>query len=299
MLEDNVREAVRNNVIGTRQVVSCAVRHSVRKFVLISTDKAVNPSSVMGATKRIAERIVLGSAMRRHVSTEFRVVRFGNVLGSDGSVIPLFQRQLAAGHPLTVTHPEVRRYFMTIPEAVQLVLQSAVLPEAASRICMLEMGEPVRILYLAEQMIRLSGLTPYKDVPIVFTGLRPGEKLDEELMSNVEATIPTVVEKIRLVNTNEGDGESLAYGLERIDTLLTAGSDKEVRDAIRALVPEYVDSALRPPTVTDVEVPIGVVGSPPLRRAQPSRAYATPVLGPIGNGIDTGHSSPINVAHAS
>ncbi len=132
-------------------------------------------------------------------------MRFGNVLGSDGSVIPLFQRQIAAGQPLTVTHPEVRRYFMTIPEAVQLVLQATVLPDAAGRICMLEMGEPVRILYLAEQMIRLSGLTPYKDVPIVFTGLRPGEKLDEELTSEIEATMPTVVEKIRLVRTDDVD----------------------------------------------------------------------------------------------
>ena len=297
MLETNVREAVRNNVVGTRLVVASAIRHNVRKFVLISTDKAVNPSSIMGATKRIAERILIGSPQRRSTSTEFRVVRFGNVLGSDGSVIPLFQRHLAAAQPLTVTHPEVRRYFMTIPEAVQLVLQAAVLPEAARRICMLEMGEPVRILYLAEQMIRLSGLVPYKDVPIVFTGLRPGEKLDEELTSNVEATMPTVVEKIRLVNTNELDGETLAYGLDRIDSLLAAGSEKEVREAIRALVPEYCESAPRLP-FADVEVPVGTLGPASVpRRAPPARAYETPVLGPVGSPVEKDIDPP--VAHAS
>jgi FlaA1/EpsC-like NDP-sugar epimerase len=253
MLECNVREAARNNVIGTRNVVATAIRHDVRKFVLISTDKAVNPSSVMGATKRIAERILLAASSDSNVTTESRVVRFGNVLGSDGSVIPLFQRQLAAGQPLTVTHPEVRRYFMTIPEAVQLVLQAAVLPEAAGRISMLDMGKPVRILYLAEQMIRLSGLMPYRDVPIVFTGLRPGEKLDEELTSDVEATMPTVVEKIRLVKTNGADSTALARGLNRIEAAVAEASEHEVRQAIRSLVPEYMESATRS-ALRDVEV---------------------------------------------
>jgi len=293
MLEANIREAVRNNVLGTRNVAESSGRHNVRKFVLISTDKAVNPSSVMGATKRIAERILLGSALCRNAPTEFRVVRFGNVLGSDGSVIPLFQRQLAAGHPLTVTHPEVRRYFMTIPEAVQLVLQAAVLPEAAARISMLEMGEPVRILYLAEQMIRLSGLTPYKDVPIVFTGLRPGEKLDEELTSKVEATMPTVVEKIRLVNTDEADAETLAYGLDRIDALVAVGTDQEVREAIRALVPEYAEFAPRVP-LADVEMPISTTGAvAAFRRAAPL------VVSPVGKPLETGMTAAANVARAS
>ena len=293
MLEANIREAVRNNVIGTRNVAESAIRHDVRKFVLISTDKAVNPSSVMGATKRIAERLLLGSTMCRKASTEFRIVRFGNVLGSDGSVIPLFQRQLTAGQPLTVTHPEVRRYFMTIPEAVQLVLQAAVLPEAAARISMLEMGEPVRILYLAEQMIRLSGLTPYKDVPIVFTGLRPGEKLDEELTSNVEATMPTVVEKIRLVNTDEADAELVAYGLDRMDGLVAIGTEQEIRDAIRALVPEYSEFTPRAP-LADVEVPIGTTGpAPAIRRA------AQPVLAPLGSPLDVSKTATANVARAS
>ena len=294
MLESNVREAVRNNVFGTRLVVSSAVRHNVRKFVLISTDKAVNPSSVMGATKRIAERILLAPSLWPDATTEFRVVRFGNVLGSDGSVIPLFQRQLAAGQPLTVTHPEVRRYFMTIPEAVQLVLQAAVLREAAARISMLEMGEPVRILYLAEQMVRLSGLTPYKDVPIVFTGLRPGEKLDEELTSNVEAAIPTVVEKIRLVNTDEVDADTFAFGLERIDALLAAGTEEEVRNAVRSLVPEYAEFAARPP-FADVEIPLVATGNGIAGWRTPARADAPPTVPPAVNPLDPAVAPAVNV----
>jgi len=296
MLETNVREAVRNNVVGTRHVVASALRYGVRKFVLISTDKAVNPSSVMGATKRIAERILLGSAMQGQTSTEFRVVRFGNVLGSDGSVIPLFQRQIAAGQPLTVTHPEVRRYFMTIPEAVQLVLQATVLPDAAGRICMLEMGEPVRILYLAEQMIRLSGLTPYKDVPIVFTGLRPGEKLDEELTSEIEATMPTVVEKIRLVRTDDVDPDTLAYGLERISTLLAEGTDHEVREALRALVPEYWEVAPRAP-LAEVEVQLYGTGRGMADRAA-ARTSDVSTYGPAASPVDA-VTATINVARAS
>jgi FlaA1/EpsC-like NDP-sugar epimerase len=296
MLETNVREAVRNNVVGTRHVVASALRYGVRKFVLISTDKAVNPSSVMGATKRIAERILLGSAMQGQTSTEFRVVRFGNVLGSDGSVIPLFQRQIAAGQPLTVTHPEVRRYFMTIPEAVQLVLQATVLPDAAGRICMLEMGEPVRILYLAEQMIRLSGLTPYKDVPIVFTGLRPGEKLDEELISEIEATMPTVVEKIRLVRTDDVDPDTLAYGLERISTLLAEGTDHEVREALRALVPEYWEVAPRAP-LAEVEVQLYGTGRGMADRAA-ARTSDVSTHGPAASPVDA-VTATINVARAS
>src|SRR6185312_3341747 len=153
----------------------------------------------MGATKRVAERIVLGWPSLRSSSTEFRAVRFGNVLGSEGSVVPLFRRQLAAGGPLTVTHRDARRYFMTITEAAQLVLHAATLDDAAGRITMLDMGEPIRILDLAENLVRLSGLEPYRDVEIVFTGLRPGEKLHEELMSAVECTIPTSVEKLNIV----------------------------------------------------------------------------------------------------
>lgn len=240
LMEDNPVEAVRNNVIGTLTVAQAAARYGAEKFVLISTDKAVYPSSVMGATKRLAEQIVLGWPGLRASDTDFRAVRFGNVLGSDGSVIPVFKRQLAAGQPITVTHPEVTRYFMTIPEAVQLVLQAAALPDAQGRICMLEMGEPVRIVELAENLIRLSGLEPYTDVPIVFTGLRPGEKLHEELMEAREATVPTAVSKVRVVQTVEPEPDALTSGLDRLAAAAAVGSPGDILDAIRGLVPECV-----------------------------------------------------------
>ncbi|WP_420129574.1 polysaccharide biosynthesis protein [Longimicrobium sp.] len=240
LMEDNPVEAVRNNVIGTLTVSQAAARYGAEKFVLISTDKAVYPSSVMGATKRLAEQIVLGWPALRTADTDFRAVRFGNVLGSDGSVIPVFKRQLAAGKPITVTHPEVTRYFMTIPEAVQLVLQAAALPDAQGRICMLEMGEPVRIVELAENLIRLSGLEPYTDVPIVFTGLRPGEKLHEELMEAREATVPTAISKVRVVQTVEPEPDALTSGLDRLAAAAAVGSAEDILDAIRGLVPECV-----------------------------------------------------------
>jgi FlaA1/EpsC-like NDP-sugar epimerase len=238
MMEANALEAARNNVVGTANVAQCAARHGVGRFVLISTDKAVRPSSIMGATKRIAERLVLGWPALRSSGTDFRVVRFGNVLGSHGSVVPLFKRQLATGRPLTVTHPEMTRYCMTIPEAVQLVLQAAVLPEAAGRISLLEMGEPVRIVDLAENLIRLSGLEPYRDVPVVFTGIRPGEKLHEELMSEVEATVPTAVDEIRVVQTDETDGGMIEQGLHSLMSALARGDHSDLVGAICSLVPE-------------------------------------------------------------
>jgi FlaA1/EpsC-like NDP-sugar epimerase len=252
LMEDNPVEAVRNNVLGTLCVAQAAARYGARRFVLISTDKAVYPSSVMGATKRLAEQIVLGWPALLQSDTDFRAVRFGNVLGSDGSVIPVFKKQLAAGQPITVTHPEVTRYFMTIPEAVQLVLQASALPEAGRRICMLEMGEPVRIVELAENLIRLSGLEPYTDVPIVFTGLRPGEKLHEELMSDAEATVPTTISKVRIVQSGEPEPELLTTGLDRLMAATAVGSQGDVLDAIRWLVPECV-SPLRERGVVTAE----------------------------------------------
>lgn len=251
MCEAHPLEAVRNNVLGTLLVAEAAARHHVTRFVLISTDKAVNPSSLMGATKRIAERIVLHWPALRASSTDFRAVRFGNVLGSDGSVVPLFRRQLAAGGPLTVTHPDVTRYFMSIPEAVQLVLQAATLPDAAGRIAMLEMGEPVRIVDLAEQLIRLSGLVPYRDVDITFTGLRPGEKLYEELIGDGEATVPTSVEMVRLVRSDAVEDEDVSLAVDRVLAALTTGASDEVRQAVRDAVREYL------PAVHDREVPAG------------------------------------------
>ncbi len=238
LMEESVFEAAWNNVVGTLRVAQRSVQYHVEKFVLISTDKAVNPSSMMGVTKRIAERIVLELPSLQG-GTDFRVVRFGNVLGSDGSVVPLFKRQLAAGGPITVTHPDVTRYFMTIPEAVELVLTAAV--------SILEMGSPVRIVDLAEQLIRLSGLEPYRDVQMVFTGLRPGEKLDEELVAAGEETIPTSVEKIRLVQRNGGNGAQVAAEMQRLlDALYDADPDA-LMSAVSALAPEYAPPPRRAP----------------------------------------------------
>ena len=245
MMETNAAEAVRNNVLGTLHVAECAARCGANKFVLISTDKAVRPSSVMGATKRVAERIVLGWPSLKSSKTEFRAVRFGNVLGSEGSVVPLFRRQLARGGPLTVTHPDVRRYFMTLPEAAQLVLHAAALPNAAGRIAMLDMGEQVKILDLAENLVRLSGWEPYRDIPISFTGLRPGEKLHEELMSAVESTTPSGVAKIELVQTDEVDGAAIRDGVAHLLTAAARGEWEPILTALVALVPEY-----SPPGIT-------------------------------------------------
>jgi len=239
MLEWNVIEGVWNNVIGTLCAARAAARAGTRKFVLISTDKAVNPTSVLGATKFIAERVVRELPSLRASATDFRVVRFGNVLGSDGSVLPLFKQQLAAGGPLTVTHPEVRRYFMTIPEAVQLVLQAAALPEAAGRIALLEMGAQIRIVDLAEQLVRLAGLLPYQDVQIVFTGLRPGEKLEEELIGPGETAQETSTDKIRLVDRNGNQGEELARRLRALTRVTARRDEQGLFRALAALAPDY------------------------------------------------------------
>jgi FlaA1/EpsC-like NDP-sugar epimerase len=179
-MENNCCEAVLNNVRGTRQLVDASIEYGCERFVMISTDKAVRPSSVMGATKRIAEIVVQRRAMAAGGKTSFACVRFGNVLGSRGSVVPIFLRQIAAGGPITLTHEEMTRYFMTIPQAVQLVLQAATLASAGD-VYMLDMGDPVKIVDLAKQLIQLSGLQPYQDIDIKFVGVRPGEKLHEQL----------------------------------------------------------------------------------------------------------------------
>jgi FlaA1/EpsC-like NDP-sugar epimerase len=198
-MEANVKEAITNNVLGTLNVLRAAERYGVERFVFISTDKAVNPTSIMGATKRLAEWLVVGAARRS--GRAYLAVRFGNVLGSRGSVIPIFQRQIAAGGPLTITHPDMRRYFMTIPEAVQLVLQASELGQGGE-IFVLDMGQPVRILDLATDLIKLSGLKPGRDIQIVYTGIRPGEKLNEELFLECEDCQRTKHRRI-LVATHE------------------------------------------------------------------------------------------------
>jgi FlaA1/EpsC-like NDP-sugar epimerase len=238
LMEANPSEAVKNNVVGTQTVAEAARRHSADCFVLISTDKAVNPTSVMGATKRVAEFIVqtIGaeSGGTRYVS-----VRFGNVLGSNGSVIPRMMDQIRAGGPVTVTHPEIRRYFMLIPEAVQLVLQAAVLAREPATF-VLEMGEQVRILDIARNLIRLSGHVPDEDIPISFIGLRPGEKLHEELTADGEALEPAGVDKILRVRREETlDAESFADNLALLIEKAAMGEHAEVIRQLRRIVPTF------------------------------------------------------------
>lgn len=247
LVEANVGEGLLTNVRGTQIVAQACRRHNIAVMVMISTDKAVNPTNVMGATKRIAEMVCqsldLERSNGRKNSTQYVTVRFGNVLGSSGSVVPLFQRQLSHGGPLTVTHPEVTRFFMTTREAVELILQAAAMPgdamQAEGKIFVLDMGEPVRIQDLARQMIRLAGLRPDKDVQVVFTGLRPGEKLYEEVLHSAETTVPTPQEGVMLAAPRVIDGAEL----ERAITALVAHAQQRDSAAlvagIAALVPEF------------------------------------------------------------
>lgn len=240
MLQAQAREAIRNNVFGTRTLASAASAHGCEAFVLISTDKAVNPANVMGASKRIAEMICQGLDQRSH--TRFITVRFGNVLGSAGSVVPLFQKQIAEGGPVTVTHPEVTRYFMTIPEACQLIMQAAVMG-SGGEIFVLDMGEPVSITYLAEQLIRLSGKMPGREIPIVYTGLRPGEKLFEELFHSQENLTRTGHEKILLAQQRRLDWQQLQAVLSEMQQAADAYDGSRLRRLVEELVPEMEETA--------------------------------------------------------
>jgi len=237
LMETNVAEAVMNNVFGTRCLLQASEASGVVRFVLVSTDKAVNPVNVMGATKRIAELLVQDVA--RRTGRAYVDVRFGNVLGSRGSVVPLFQRQIAAGGPVTVTHPEMRRFFMTIPEAVQLIIQAAALGQG-DEIFVLDMGEPVRMVDLAAELIRLSGLEPGRDVEIVFTSPRPGEKMSEALFANGEEPRPTQHEGILVAGgNNTWDSQTLARHLEELEALAKEGDVPSIIAKMQEIVPEY------------------------------------------------------------
>lgn len=236
MLEGQARSAVRNNVLGTLTVATAAERAGAERFVLISTDKAVNPTNVMGATKRSAE--VLCQALNQDSHTRFITVRFGNVLASAGSVVPLFKRQIAGGGPVTVTHPDIERYFMTIPEACQLIMQSAVIGDGGE-VFVLDMGEPVPITFLAEQMIRLSGRTPGRDVAIDFVGLRPGEKLFEELFYAFEDLIPTEHPKIRVARHADKPLNEVSACIDGLRDAIGRCDDAHLREHLGRLVPEW------------------------------------------------------------
>ena len=236
MMEYNPCEAVKNNIFGTKIVAEAADKYRAERFVLISTDKAVNPTNVMGATKRAAEMVV--QYMNEHSSTRFMAVRFGNVLGSDGSVVPLFKKQIAEGGPVTVTHPEVTRYFMTIPEACQLVLQAGAIGEGGE-VLLLDMGEPTKIKDLAEDLIRFSGFEPGRDIEIKYIGLRPGEKLYEELLLDEENTTATWHEKIYIANLARYDVDKSTRLLAELETASREGRDEAIRYLLEELVETY------------------------------------------------------------
>jgi FlaA1/EpsC-like NDP-sugar epimerase len=243
MMEAHLFEAVENNVLGTRHLAEAAVGHGVEDFVLISSDKAVRPASVMGATKRLAEMVCLAAG--RDSGTEFMAVRFGNVLGSNGSVIPRFQRQIAAGGPVTVTHPEMRRFFMTIPEAAQLVLQAAAIG-TGGEIFVLEMGEPLRIVELARKLVLLSGLTPDIDVCIQFSGIRPGEKLFEELRGEGEETASTRHPQVRVYSAASQDfiAPRITRGIEELRRSVERRDATAILGCFEELIPHYQPSTL-------------------------------------------------------
>jgi FlaA1/EpsC-like NDP-sugar epimerase len=238
LMENNPYEAIKTNVIGTRILAELAAEVGVDKFVMVSTDKAVNPTNVMGATKRLAEMYTQSMNQLEGVKTKFIATRFGNVLGSNGSVIPLFKKQIERGGPVTVTHPEITRYFMTIPEACELVLEAATMGQGGE-VFVFDMGESVKIIDLAKKMITLSGLRVDKDIEIRYTGLRPGEKLYEELLNNDENTLPTHHPKILIAEVNTPSYAYMEVATNDLNHLLSSGTNNSIVAKIKEIIPEY------------------------------------------------------------
>ncbi len=245
LMESYPNEAVQANVLGTKNMADMAVKYGVRRFVMISTDKAVNPTNIMGASKRIAEIYVQSLFRKLHKEnpdcTKFITTRFGNVLGSNGSVIPYFRKQIAAGGPLTVTHPDIIRYFMTIPEACCLVMEASTLGNGGE-IFVFDMGKPVKILDLARNMIRLAGYIPEKDIQIVFTGLRPGEKLYEELLNQKETTLPTSNDKIMIARVRESDYDSVSKDIDQLIETSRSSKPFTTVKQMKKIVPEFISN---------------------------------------------------------
>jgi FlaA1/EpsC-like NDP-sugar epimerase len=248
LMEANLVEAITNNIIGTHNLAQVSIKHNVERFVLISTDKAVRPSSIYGATKRVAEMIVIDTA--RRTQRAFTVVRFGNVLGSRGSIIPIFKNQIANGGPVTITHPDMYRFFMTIPEAVYLVLQAASM-ENGGETFVLNMGQPVRILDLAEDLIRLSGLEPHRDVEIAYTGIRPGEKMTEELWDDGTPLVPTLHPDISRLDTNASFSSSSL--IQAIDSLSRLSHSDETEAIVKLLDELIPNSTIRQSTDANIK----------------------------------------------
>jgi FlaA1/EpsC-like NDP-sugar epimerase len=263
LMEDNVIEAVLNNIVGTRNVVTSALEAGVQHFVLISTDKAVRPANIMGATKRVAEMIVCHAA-RTH-QAHFVAVRFGNVLGSRGSVVPTFMRQIRNGGPITLTDPEMRRFFMTIPEATRLVLQAGAIGSGGEVFC-LDMGEPIRIYDLALDLIRLSGLTEGEDIEITFTGVRPGEKLYEELFFSGDEVLKTSHPKIMKARYDAPDLRVYMQIIQLIESAQRNASDSYLRRCLEEIVPDFVPEghaarSVTPPDIVELRPPLAIVGA--------------------------------------
>jgi FlaA1/EpsC-like NDP-sugar epimerase len=252
MMESNPSEAICTNVGGTKNIADLSVKHQVEKFVMVSTDKAVKPTNVMGASKRIAEMYVqsyseyiekqnIGEVNGDVLKTKFITTRFGNVLGSNGSVIPRFKAQIQKGGPITVTHPDITRYFMTIPEACRLVLEAGTLGNGGE-IFIFDMGKSVKIVELAKKMIRLSGLIPNQDIKIEFTGLRPGEKLYEELLNDLENTLPTHHHKIMVAKVMVYDFSNVGKQVNELVEIACKYQDREVVKRMKQLVPDYISN---------------------------------------------------------